>query len=105
MKETINNSRVFVNNSELNNNQQQTKITGVLASNLRTRKSSDVPYMAFLRLETADFKNHSLEECQANKCKNCEIPVVFRLISYNGSRHDCYKPGIKKGDSVILEGT
>ena len=64
---------------EAKESKELTKIRGILTSNLRTRTSADVPYMAFLRLETADFKNHSLAECSANKCKDCEIPVVFRI--------------------------
>jgi hypothetical protein len=90
-------------------NQELLKITGVLTSNLRTRESSDIPYMAFFRMEEGRDKEgyycpshrmeHKLAECIKQKCKECEIPVVFRI----GGPPEC-KPMIKKGDRVILEG-
>jgi hypothetical protein len=67
----------------LNEDKNLTKIQGILTSNLRSRTSSDTPYMAFLRLETADFANHSLAECQRTKCQDCETPVVFRAKDPN----------------------
>ena len=68
--------------------------------------------MAFVR-ESANNK-HSLEECQAEECKSCEIPIIFRIkdSECDSSHHIlsdgiCYiKPSLKlkKGDSVILAG-
>lgn len=81
-----------------------TKIQGILASNLRTRKSSNTPYMAFFRPKEAN--KHYCEECANAKCQECEIPVVFRLkpCEYKDCQCHTYKPQLKKGDSVILEG-
>jgi hypothetical protein len=36
--------------------------------------------MAFFR--PADSQKHSLAECEAAKCQECEIPVVFRIKKY-----------------------
>jgi len=102
-------------NAQPSNRTEQTKIRGILASNIRSRKSTDVPYMAFLRLATADFANHSLAECSASKCQDCEIPVVFRIFNPDKFRtvnpnyiqpEDFWlKPNLTKGQTVILEGT
>lgn len=120
MKETkiFNNKteRVPVANSQLY--QQPTKIQGILTSNLRTRTSTDVPYMAFFRANYTDAYLHSLSDCRDSKCKSCEIPVVFRIeneypglleISLVVDKNDSplgkwHKPNLSKGDSVILEG-
>jgi hypothetical protein len=66
---------VPVANSQLY--QQPTKITGILTSQIRSKPSSDVPYMVYLRPESANTK-HSLKECEAQKCQSCETPVIFR---------------------------
>ena len=87
-----------------------TKIQGILTSGIRTKKSSNVDYMAFVRESTNN--KHSLEECIAEKCKDCEIPVVFRIKDRecDSSHHIlstgvCYlKPNLKKGDLVSLAG-
>ena len=86
------------------------KIKGILTSNIRTRTSTDVPYMTFFRLKYSDREiSHSDAELCANaKCKKCEIPVIFRINK--GWNHltktfDTAKPNLKKGDAVILEGT
>lgn len=85
---------------------QLEKIKGILTSNLRTRTSSNTPYMAFFRANDDCEKvyRHSLAQCEAQKCKECEIPVIFRIKTCDGSSHNCYKPNLKKGDRVILEG-
>ena len=93
----------------LNEDKKLTKIQGILTSNLRSRVSSSTPYMAFLRLETADFANHSLAECSASKCQECEIPVIFRLkeagVVYKDEDTTLeIRPKLKKGKKVILEG-
>ena len=106
-----------------------TKIQGILTSNLRTRISSNTPFMAFIR----PFRNcekHSWEECEKQKCQDCETPVVFRtneiqqspkcclsnslkcdiplggLVCRNQQRllNSLSKPQLNKGDRVILEG-
>jgi len=112
MKETIKPSKSTKTSGENalpSNRTEQIKIQGILTSNLRTRLSSDTPYMAFLRLETADFTNHSLAECSATKCKDCEIPVIFRLKEAGVIHKDEdttleIRPKLKKGKKVILEG-
>jgi hypothetical protein len=84
------------------------KITGILTSNLRTRTSSNTPYMAFFR----PFRNcqkHPLEECERTKCKDCEIPVVFRIKEAGCiCNHTCSvalsEPKLNKGNKVILTG-
>lgn len=109
----------YLLNDKKNKPQQLTQISGTLTSNLRTRKSTDVPYMAFLRLEweyeTRNNEQHSLEECETTKCKDCEIPVIFKMqkysflteshLKYYGRDPLWIKPHLKKGDKVILEGT
>lgn len=92
------------------NRTEQTKIQGILTSNLRTRTSSAIPAMAFFRPEyLCKSQKHSWEECQRTKCQECEIPVIFR-IKETGIIHkseDTFleiKPNLKKGDLVILEG-
>jgi hypothetical protein len=65
-----------------------TKITGQLTSNLRARKSSDIPAMAFFRKERK-CQEHTIEECQRTKCQNCEIPVVFRIKSSEPIHRKC----------------
>jgi hypothetical protein len=100
------------------------KISGILTSNLRTRISSNTPYMAFFRADR-DCQKHPLpfplrgrgEECEASKCQDCEIPVVFRTkcclsnylecdIPLGGlaCRNQLTKPKLKKDDKVLLEG-
>ena len=104
-------------------NSKLTKISGILTSQIRTRQSSDTPFMAFVRLEYNEHldrywscKNkHGLLECIAEKCQECETPVIFRISNSkccqgsDGSGHlgsgvRWLKPKLKKGDSVILEG-
>lgn len=111
---------------ECEKTKEQTKITGILTSNLRTRKSSDTPYMAFIR--ESNNNKHSLIECQTQQCKNCEIPVVFRIeqkVDWKKTKFyskfddevnewldkkgapplkEWVKPNLSKGDKVILEG-
>jgi hypothetical protein len=57
-----------------------TKIQGILTSNIRSRTSTDVPYMAFFRLKYSDreIAHSDAELCANAKCKDCEIPVIFR---------------------------
>jgi len=102
------------------NNSKLVKISGILTSQIRSKPSSDTPFMAFVRLDTdasnyiIGFKHHSLEECANSKCKDCEIPVIFRVkpktkfCSSGVHKEDIecssWKPKLKKGDSVILEG-
>ena len=132
MKETkiFNNktARVPVANSQLY--QQPTKITGVLTSQIRSKASSDTPYMAFFRIEegwkggyycSSHRMSHDLTECIASNCQECEIPVIFRIINEIHLDHlpnafTCnfkhrelgethwIKPNLKKGDKVLLEG-
>jgi len=76
--------------------------------------------MVYLRPESANIK-HSLKECEAQKCQQCEIPVIFRIPKETHSDHlpeaftcvfkyrelgDAHwiKPKLKKGDKVLLEG-
>lgn len=91
-----------------------TKVQGILTSQIRSRKSSDTPYMAFFRPDNSNEK-HTSEECEATKCKDCEIPVVFRIkqdfwqkCSLTGMalnlRSKYIKPNISKGDLLELEG-
>ena len=82
-----------------------TKTQGILTSNLRTRKSSNTPYMAFFR-PFRDCEEHTIEKCEASKCQKCEIPVVFRLkpCEYKDCQCHTYKPSLKKSDRVVLEG-
>ena len=121
MKET----KIFENNkvAQPSKATEQIKIKGILTSNIRTRTSTDVPYMAFFRANDDCEKvyRHSLTECEAQKCKECEIPVIFRITVITHLDHlpeDAFciykyrslgekhwaKPNLKKGDSVILEG-
>jgi len=113
LKETITNNKVFVDNFQFNNN-QQTKITGILTSSIRTKESSNTPYYCFFRPDSANSK-HSLEECERIICKDCEIAVIFRIkrCDYNCLVKECaipkcqncwIKPNLKKGDKVILAG-
>ena len=94
---------------ELDTSPKPTKISGILTSQIRSKPSSDVPYMVYLRPESANTK-HSLKECEAQKCQSCEIPVVFKLREQGYSTYvpslnkHCLKPRLNKGDSVILEG-
>lgn len=83
-------------------------LTGILTSNLRSKPSSQVEYMAFFR-PYRECEKHSWEECETTKCQKCEIPVIFRIISptfIHGNK--LYtpkpKPELSKGDTVILEG-
>lgn len=88
------------------------QIQGILTSNLRIRKSTDVPYMAFFRPEyNCASQKHSWEECERTKCQSCEIPVIFRLKdpgcdeSHFLRKNHCWiEPNLKKGDSIILAG-
>lgn len=57
-----------------------TKIQGILTSNLRSKLSSQVEYMAFFRLEP-EYEKHSSKECAKAKCQHCEIPLVFKIKS------------------------
>lgn len=101
------------------NNSKLTKIQGILTSNLRTRKSSDTPYMAFFRNDSVN--KHSLEKCERTKCQDCEVPVVFRIANTDHDNHlpdnftcvikhrefgDSHwiKPNLSKGDKVLLTG-
>lgn len=72
-----------------------TKIKGILTSQIWTRKSSDTPYYAFLRVD--DNQKHSRKVCERTKCQECEIPVIFRLSSQA-------KPYLDKDNQVILQG-
>lgn len=71
--------------------------------------------MAFFRQLDENF--HSQTECKESKCKDCELPVIFRVKSQEVIHKDCWtagscqncpreeiKPKLKKGDRVILEG-
>jgi hypothetical protein len=60
-------------------NYKLVKISGVLTSQIRSKPSSDSPFMAFLR--PTDSQKHSLAECEKIKCQSCEIPVIFRVKS------------------------
>lgn len=103
--------------------QEVTKITGILTSGIRSRKNSDIPYMAFFRLKYSDreIAHSDAELCANAKCQRCEISVVFRIENEGHQNHlpdnfTCVfryrefgkshwtKPNLKKGDSVILEG-
>jgi len=66
--------------------QNLTKIRGLLTSNLRSRTSSNTPYMAFFRIDALDTFVHDLKECGKQKCQECEIPVVFRIKDWDNSR-------------------
>lgn len=104
-KHALEASGVVNNQAQPSNRTEQTKIQGILTSNLRTRKSSNTPYMAFFR-KFRDCEIHTLEKCIKSQCKECEIPVVFRLkpCEYKDCQCHTYKPNLKKGDRVILEG-
>lgn len=72
--------------------------------------------MAFFRAndDCERVYRHSLAECEAQRCKDCEIPVVFRIpkysffteshLKYYGYDPEYIKPQLKKGDKVQLEG-
>lgn len=105
----------FLLNDKKNKPKQLTKIQGLLTSNLRSRASSNTPYMAFFRAsdDCKRIYRHSLAECEAQKCKHCEIPIIFRhgyskafFKTFTESSKNLAnpKPNLKKGDSVILEG-
>jgi len=100
------------------------KISGILTSNIRSKPSSDTPFMAFLWLEKI-FENpkddklrkklfgllpehENYKQCANSKCKDCEIPVIFRIkekeCTTSQNDYCLVKPKLKKGDSVILEG-
>jgi len=108
-------------------NEKLTKITGILTSQIRSKPSSDTPFMAFFRIEdcidchnTKELcqvlrpRHKNCEECANSKCKDCEIPVIFRVkpktkfCSSGVHKEDIecssWKPQLKKGESVILEG-
>ena len=98
------------------NSSKLVKISGILTSQIRSKPSSDTPFMAFLRPNSAN-ENHSLAECEAQKCQQCEIPVIFRVKSKEIIHKDCWtkgncqgcqkeeiKPNLNKGDKVLLEG-
>jgi hypothetical protein len=77
-------------------NSKSIELKGVLTSNLRSRKSTDIPAMAFFRTDENNNK-HSLSECQQSQCKSCEIPVIFRLSSQS-------KVNLIKGKRALLKG-
>lgn len=101
------NEGASVANSQLY--QQPTKITGVLTSQIRPKSSANVDSYGYLRTKE---DKHSLAECERTKCRECEIPVIFKIKApeCDGSHHlfskmFCWlKPSLKKGDSVLLEG-
>ena len=70
-------------------------IKGKLTSQIWTRKSSDTPYYAFIRSD--DNQKHSRTACERMKCRDCEIPVIFRLSNP-------IKPQLEKNNQVILKG-
>jgi len=98
---------------EQKDKKELTKIAGVLTSSIRSKPSSDVSYMAYLRPDNAKEK-HSLEECERTKCQSCETPVIFRWVNNGHNYHELtncefpkkhwQKPNLKKGDKVLLEG-
>ena len=72
-------------------------ISGIATSQVRSRSSSDVPAMIFLRIND---NKHALKECANSECKRCEIPIIFR-IKKEGKY---FKPKINKGDNLELAG-
>ena len=64
-----------------------TKISGILTSQIRSKPSSNTPFMAFLR--PTDSQKHSLAECEKIKCQSCEIPVIFRVKSKEPIHQKC----------------
>ena len=88
MKET----KIFKNNEVLTNLAKETvernKITGILTSQIRSKPTSDAPYYAFFRPDSANAK-HSLVECEKQKCQDCEIPVIFRIKSSEIKHKNC----------------
>ncbi|WNE40819.1 MAG: hypothetical protein mread185_000276 [Mycoplasmataceae bacterium] len=86
-----------------------TKITGTLTSNIRTRESSNTPYYAFFRSD--DNSKHSLAKCIKSKCKDCEIPVIFRTQRTTTCQtpephqhQETGKPLLSKDDQIIIQG-
>jgi len=90
------NEGVLVANSRLY--QQPTKITGILTSQIRSKPSSDTPFMAFSRSDSSN--KHSLAECERTKCKDCEIPVIFRIKKVT---ERTFKKYFRQGLNAILE--
>jgi hypothetical protein len=77
-KTLLNNHKttVLLDKFEKDNSSKIIQIQGTLTSNIHSRKSSDTPYYAFLR---SNNNKHSLAECIKSKCKDCEMPVIFRI--------------------------
>ncbi|MDR1670535.1 MAG: hypothetical protein LBR43_02330 [Spiroplasmataceae bacterium] len=86
---------------EFEKNNLVKKIQGRLTSNIRTRASRNTPYYAFLWLEdcvdchnTKEIcqaltpKHKSCQECAKQKCKDCEIPIIFWWIHKNHRFHE-----------------
>ncbi len=106
---------------ERKDNSKLTKISGILTSQIRSKASSNTPYMAFIR-KVRECQQHPIEECQRIKCQECEMPVVFRITNETHLDHlsgafTCnfkhrelgethwQKPNLKKGVKVLLQGS
>ena len=72
-------------------------ISGVATSQVRSKTTSDTPAYIFLRINN---NKHSQAECADLACRNCEIPVIFRIKQ----EQKFIKPTINKGDNLTLTG-
>lgn len=86
---------ILLDEFEKDKSEKFIELKGKLTSQIWTRKSTDTPYYAFLRRD--ENQKHSRKTCERTKCRDCEIPVVFRLNSPT-------KPILDKNNSVILQG-
>jgi len=87
----------FPLNKQQPNNKDWITISGVATSQIRNKSTTDTPAYIFLRQKN---NKHSLKECVENKCKSCEIPVIFRIKQ----DYQFIKPNINKGDNLQLGG-
>jgi len=78
-------------------NKEWITISGIATSQIRTKQTTDTPAYIFLRPNN---NNHSQSVCADSKCRNCEIPVIFRIKQ----DYQFIKPNINKGDNLQLGG-
>jgi hypothetical protein len=98
-----------MNEISILNNNNLTKLQGTLTSKINSRESSNTPYYAFFRKN--DDNKHSLAQCIKSKCKDCEIPIIFRtqrnIICQKPEPHqhqETGKPLLNKDDQIIIQG-
>ncbi|RHZ35637.1 hypothetical protein [endosymbiont GvMRE of Glomus versiforme] len=109
----INNNK-SVSEREVLLNQQQPKklitLKGYTTSQIRIRETSDTPAYCFFKITAPldeNTKHSHHKECAEQQCRECEIPVIFRIKerqSLVGDQNNQTIPPIKKGSYLAVTG-